>query len=85
VAHVSLFAGGGFRNSDQRLYAVLEHGALLYCELEQPGAQVMPMALTQKAKQMAFPVEELGPGAGLAQYPTRPGDFRPPEHLNGFV
>jgi CMP/dCMP kinase len=43
------------------------------------------LAMTQKAKQMVFPVEELGPGAGLARYPTRPGDFRPPERLNGFV
>lgn len=37
--------------------------------------------LEYKAKRLQTPTEELGPVAGLAPYPSRPGDFRPPESI----
>src|SRR6266571_5087045 len=37
------------------------------------------LALDRKARRLSTPTEELGPGAGLPEYPERPGDFHPPE------
>src|SRR5947209_6053561 len=39
------------------------------------------IALERKAQQLSVPTGELGPAAGLAPYPGRPADLRPPAGL----
>ncbi len=41
-------------------------------------AELLISALAYKAKQLATPIEQLGPGAGLTRYPGQPGDLRQP-------
>ncbi|MBA2394960.1 MAG: cytidylate kinase-like family protein [Ktedonobacteraceae bacterium] len=43
---------------------------------------LIALVLQEKATRLSLPTEELGPGAGLERYPSRPGDFRPPANLN---
>jgi cytidylate kinase len=42
----------------------------------QSAVDLILFALERKAQRLSLPTEELGPGAGLARYPGRPGDIR---------
>ena len=42
---------------------------------------LIALAVERKARKLATPTGELGPGTGLPRYPGRPGDFRPPESV----
>jgi cytidylate kinase len=45
------------------------------------AVDLIHLALEDKAQTLSLPVEELGPARGLARYPGRPADIRPPAHL----
>lgn len=42
------------------------------------AVELIRQALEDKAQMLSLPVEELGPAHGLAPYPGKPADFRPP-------
>ncbi len=66
------------RSDDALLYDVTLNTAVL--SLDQT-VELIALALQEKAIRLALATEELGPGAGLAPYPGRPGDFRPPSDM----
>lgn len=45
------------------------------------AVDLIALALERKARKLATPTGELGPGTGLPRYPGHPGDFRPPESV----
>ncbi len=64
---------------DPHLYDLVVNTGIIDLE---STVDLICLALERKASQLSTPVEELGPGAGLARYPGQPGDFRPPENLS---
>jgi cytidylate kinase len=67
------------RSDDALLYDITLNTAVL--SLDQ-AVELIALALQEKATRLALATEELGPGAGLARYPGRPGDFRPPSDMS---
>lgn len=63
------------QSDDPHLYDLVVNSAIL--DLDSIASLVI-IALEDKAKRLMVPEEQLGPGAGLARYPGRPEDFRPP-------
>ena len=45
------------------------------------AVDLIVLALEDKAQALSLPPEALGPARGLARYPGRPADIRPPAHL----
>ena len=45
------------------------------------AVDLIHLALEDKAQALSLPPEALGPARGLARYPGRPADIRPPAHL----
>jgi cytidylate kinase len=66
--------------ADPHLYDLVVNTGILDLD---SAAEVIICALARKATRLATPVEELGPSAGLAPYPGRPSDLRPPEQISG--
>jgi cytidylate kinase len=66
--------------ADPHLYDLVVNTGILDLD---SAAEVIISALVRKATRLATPVEDLGPGAGLAPYPGQPGDLRPPEQTTG--
>ncbi len=63
------------QSDDPHLYDLVVNSAVL--DLDSITSLII-RALEAKAKQLTVPVERLGPVSGLARYPGRPGDIRPP-------
>lgn len=61
---------------DAQLYDLIVNTAILDLE---SAVDLISLALDRKARRLSTPTGELGPGAGLPQYPEQPGDFHPPE------
>ncbi|GAC1398450.1 MAG: cytidylate kinase-like family protein [Ktedonobacteraceae bacterium] len=63
------------QSDDPHLYDIVVNSAVL--DLDSIASLIIT-ALEEKAKRLSVPVEQLGPASGLARYPGRPGDLRPP-------
>ena len=63
------------QSEDPHLYDLVVNSAILDLD---SIASLAVTALEDKAKRLSVPVEQLGPGSGLARYPGQPGDIRPP-------
>ena len=61
--------------ADAHLYDLIINTGVLSLE---DAVDLIGLALERKAGRLAVPAEALGPAAGLARYPGRPGDFGPP-------
>jgi CMP/dCMP kinase len=64
------------RPSDAHLYDLVLNTGILDLE---SAVDVIEIVLERKARRLAIPAQELGPGVGLPRYPGRPEDFRPPQ------
>lgn len=63
------------QSEDPHLYDLVVNSAILDLD---SIALLAITALEDKAKRLSVPVEQLGPGSGLARYLGQPGDIRPP-------
>ena len=63
------------QHEDPHLYDLIIDTAVLPLD---NGVNLICLALEGKASRFNVPVEQLGPAADLAPYPTRPADFRVP-------
>ena len=63
------------QSDDPQLYDLVVNSAVL--DIDSIAALIVT-ALEDKAKRLTVPVEQLGPASGLARYPGRVGDLRPP-------
>lgn len=63
---------------DPHLYDLVVNTGIIDLE---SMVDLITLALARKATRLSTPTGELGPGAGLAQYPGQPGDFRPPQSI----
>ncbi len=63
---------------DPHLYDLVVNTGIIDLE---SMVDLITLALARKARRLSTPTGELGPGAGLAQYPGQPGDFRPPQSI----
>jgi len=62
--------------NDAHLYDIVVNTANF--SLDQ-AVDLICLAVQHKAGRLSVTTGELGPGAGLSPYPSKPGDFRPPE------
>jgi CMP/dCMP kinase len=65
--------------NDPHLYDIILNTGVL--TLDQ-AVDLIILALQQKSSRLALPIEELGPGAGLARYASQPRDLRLPPDIN---
>jgi cytidylate kinase len=63
---------------DPMLYDLVINTGVLSLEL---AVDLICLALENKTKALSLPEDELGPARGMAPYPGKPADIRPPEHL----
>lgn len=63
------------QSDDPHLYDLVVNSAILDLD---GIASLIVTALEDKAKRLAVPIEQLGPVSGLARYPGRVGNLRPP-------
>lgn len=66
----------GVRAADPLLYDLTINTEALTLD---GAVELLCRAMEMKARQLAVPPDELGPGAGLAPYPSRPGDVPTPD------
>jgi cytidylate kinase len=62
------------------LYDIVVNTAILDLD---SAVDILVLTLERKAMQFPKTTRELGPATGMARYPHRPGDFRPPESIVG--
>ncbi len=63
---------------DAHLYDLVVNTAVVDLD---SAVELIALALERKARKLGTPTGELGPAAGMPRYPSRPGDFRPPESI----